>query len=581
MRRLFVGCLSILGLLFLLTIGGLGYGAWYLSKSFDRPGDLPDIALLQLSLKGSPTAEERSGIGSLLNEDSSSLRHLVDGIDRAAEDGRVQGLFVDLSSASLSMSDAEELSGAVKRFRRAGKPAYAFADTFGEVGDGTATFVLASAFEQIWMQPSGEVRLMGAAIERPYVAQALRFLGVSVRVDQRHEFKGFSDIFTDEAMNPAFRAQMQRLVDDMTAQATAAVAAGRKLDPDAVKALMAVAPLPAQAAINEKLVDRVGYRAEALTTLQTAVRTSTLVDFGRYTDAAGKPRAIAATSGVGIAVIEATGQVVRGDGDAGPFGEQAGFASERVAKAFASATKDPNVKAILFRIDSPGGSYVASDTVWASVKAARAAGKPVVVSMGRLAASGGYFAAAPADLIVANAGTLTGSIGVAGGKFVLSDLWAKLGITWDRVEGAPHAASESPNRDFTAEELARQQESLDRIYADFTRKVAEGRKIPIEGMDAVARGRVWTGAQAKEIGLVDVIGGWREAVWEAKKLAKLSPDLPVHLIDYPERPSGYERAKRLLSTVEKSGSAMATMTWFADRLQPWFVQSGELSAPVR
>ncbi|MFD2263614.1 S49 family peptidase [Lacibacterium aquatile] len=580
MRRLFVGCLSILGIFFLLIVGGLGYGAWHLSKTFDAAPELPNVTLVSLSLKGAPAAEEKGGIDALFNEDQTSLRRLVDGIDRAAEDGRVQGLFVDLSQASLSMSDAEELAGAVRRLRQAGKPAYVFADTFGEVGDGTATFALASAFDQVWMQPSGEVRLMGAAIERPYIAETLRMLGVSVRLGQRHEFKGFADIFTDEAMNPAFRAQMQRLVDDMTAQAVAAVAEGRKLDPDAVKALMAVAPLPAQDAINEKLVDRLGYRAEALLALQTATKTGALTGFSDYASGAGLPRSVAATSGAAIAVIEATGEVTRGDGEAGPFGEQAGFASERLAKAFGAAARNPDVRAILFRIDSPGGSYVASDTVWASVKAAQAAGKPVVVSMGRLAASGGYFAAAPADRIIANAGTLTGSIGVAGGKFVLSDLWAKLGVSWDRVEGAPHAASESPNRDFTAEELARQQQSLDRIYADFTRKVAEGRKIPIDGMDAVARGRVWTGLQAKDIGLVDMIGGWREAVWEAKKLAKLSPDLPVHLINYPERPSGFDRAKRLLSTVEKSGSAMSVMTWFADRMQPWMVK-GELTGPVR
>jgi protease-4 len=579
MKRWLVGILSVFGVLFLLLAGGTAVLLWKMSSLLPGKPDLPNQFLVSLTLEGAPANAPTDPVRGLLGATPVSLRELVLGLERASRDGRVQGLFLDLSHAALSLSDAQEVAAGLGKMKAAGKPVVVFADTFGESGDGTTAYLAASAGSHVWMQPSGDLRLLGMGLERPYFGEALRLLGVGVRLDQRYEYKGIADIFTDEAMNSDLRGQLQRLVDDMTAQSAGSIARQRGLSADAVRGLMAVAPLPAQQAVVEKLVDRLGYRAEAKDDLSRLTRTQSTVSFSDYLAGGGLPHLYSATSGDAIAVIEGSGQVVR-SGATGPFAEEAGFSAPRLVKAFEAAAADPSVKVILFRIDSPGGSYVASDTIWAAAKAARAAGKPIVVSMGRLAASGGYFAALPADRIIANGGTLTGSIGVGGGKFVLTDLWSRLGIRWDRVEGAPHAAQDSMNRDFTAEELARQSETLDRIYGDFTRKVAEARKIPPEGIDAVARGRIWTGAQARDVGLVDGIGGWVEALEEARRLARVADTYPMQLKDFPRQEGHFAQVQKLLSRVEASSRLGIGLEQIAARLSPWLMQ-GEVTAPVR
>jgi protease IV len=231
--------------------------------------------------------------------------------------------------------------------------------------------------------------------------------------------------------------------------------------------------------------------------------------------------------------------VTRGESQQPLFGD-ATMGGRTVAAALRAASEDDDVAAIVLRVDSPGGSYVASDMIWREVTRARKRGKPVIVSMGDYAASGGYFVAAPADKIVAQPSTLTGSIGVLGGKFVTTEMWKKLGISFDSVQRGEHAEMWSTTEPFDPDEWAKFNAWLDRVYTDFTGKVAAGRKLPIETVREIARGRVWSGVDAKRLGLVDELGGWSTALRLAREAAKIDPDATVQLREYPRARGPFE-----------------------------------------
>jgi len=242
--------------------------------------------------------------------------------------------------------------------------------------------------------------------------------------------------------------------------------------------------------------------------------------------------------------------------------------AETVTAAFRTAIEDPTVRAILFRIDSPGGSYVASDAIWRETVRARQAGKPLIVSMGDVAGSGGYFVAMAADKIVAQPGTITGSIGVLGGKMVTTGFWDKLGLSWDEVHTSTNATLWSGTQDYTPEQWARIEAWLDRVYDDFTTKVAAGRQLPKERVLEVAKGRIWTGADAKERGLVDELGGFSVALRLTREAIGLPPEAPIHLKLFPERPGLWEALlNRLLGDEHESSESSSATALLAQTLR--------------
>jgi protease IV len=257
-----------------------------------------------------------------------------------------------------------------------------------------------------------------------------------------------------------------------------------------------------------------------------------------------------------VALVHGIGNVVRGESESNPLSDGSTMGSDTVTAALRAATADDDVKAIVFRVDSPGGSYVASDAIWREVVRARQKGKPVVITMGNVAASGGYFVAMPADKIVAQPGTITGSIGVLGGKFVTRDFFGKLGITWDEVHTSANARMYSSIAEYTPAEWARHQAWLDRVYADFTSKVADGRKLPKEKVLEIAKGLVWTGEDAKALGLVDELGGFHTALRLAKQAAKIADGDDVQVRAYPRRKSPVEQ---LLGGEQRESSEAAAL----------------------
>ncbi|MGH9644035.1 MAG: signal peptide peptidase SppA, partial [Terriglobales bacterium] len=256
----------------------------------------------------------------------------------------------------------------------------------------------------------------------------------------------------------------------------------------------------------------------------------------KYLDRAGHPH----DHGKRIALVYGVGAVTRGKSDYDPVQGEQTMGSDTVAAAIRAAANDDRVKAILFRVDSPGGSYVASDTIWREVVNARKAGKPVIVSMGYLAGSGGYFVAMAADKIVAQPGTITASIGVLGGKMLTSGLWDKVGLSWDEVHDGQNATMFTGTQDYTPAEWARFEAWLDRVYVDFTSKVADGRKLPKEKVLEIAKGRIWSGADAKNLGLVDELWGYDTALKLAKKAAGIPESDEVKIVVYPHEKSLWE-----------------------------------------
>ena len=468
------------------------------------------------------------------------LRLVVDGLRRAGRDPRVRALVVKLggSRSPLALSRAQELRDAVRDFRSRGKPAVAWAETFGEFGRASAPYYLATGFDQIWLQASGDVCLTGVAAQVPFLRGALDKARISPQIAQRHEYKNAANVFTERGFTAAHREATERVVQSLVEQLVAGIADGRNLHTSDVRALIDRAPLFATEALETGLVDRLGYRDQVYAAVREQAGTEALLQYvGRYarsTLGERSRRTIQAPREV-LALVHVTGPIHLGRSGRRPFvGGSAG--SDTVTAAIRSATEARDVKAIVLRVASPGGSYVASDAIWRQVALTRQAGKPVVASMGDVAASGGYFVSMGADAIVAEPATITGSIGVVSGKQVFEGLVNRLGIGHEGVTRGKHGLMFSPFQEFSEEEWERLNAWLDRIYEDFTTKVAGGRGLSADRVHQIARGRVWTGADAKERGLVDELGGLGAAMEVARERAGLPPSAQPELRTYPRVP---------------------------------------------
>ncbi len=535
--RCIVGVLATLGF---LMVAGAGT-AWILWGQVEtlqvRKDPLPETMVLTLDLAtGLIEVKPDNPLSRVSLGPSMVLREMLDTLEAAGADPRVKGLLVRLGRGSPGLALVQELRDAVRDFRAAGKFAIAFAETFGEAGNGTQHYYLASAFDRIWLQPSGDIGLTGFSLQSPFLRGVLNEIGIEPQFGQRGPYKGATAFITEEALPAPQRANLQRLLDSSLEQVTQGVAAARGLSPAAVARLIDTAPIDSKRAMEAGLIDSMGYldaaEADALAAADIADEDKQEA-FVALSDFA-KRREAAVASGETVALIHGLGPVILDAGENDPVFGRLSMGADTVAAAFRAAMDEPDVKAIVFRIDSPGGSYVASDVIWHEVKRAREAGMPVIVSMGGVAASGGYFVAAPAHAIVAQPGTITGSIGVITGKVVLTGLWDRLGVNWDGVKAGARADTWSPNRNFTAAEWSQVQSTLDRIYGDFTNKVAEGRGLALQKVLDVAGGRVWTGADALDVGLVDALGGYRKAFALAREAAGLDPEAPVQVRVFPE-----------------------------------------------
>lgn len=527
-----VGLFATVGFLLVAAV----VTAAFLLPRFDglepRVAELPANTVLVLDLSRGLIEERpdnplaRASLG-----DALVLREADEALEAAGRDERVKALVIRAGWGEPGLAQMQELRAAVADFRAGGKPVVAFAETFGEAGNGTLHYFLASAAGEVWMQPSGDLDITGFALEQPFLRPLLQDIGARAQVAQREEYKGAMSFLTEDALPAPQRENLQRYLDSAIMQIATAIAEARNLEAGAVRDLIDRAPYRGPQAVQLGLVDRLGYWDEVEAAVNDAAGTALddWLPLSDYRRTLPEPDETAPV----IALVHGQGPIILAESDDGPLFGSVTMAAVDVAEALAAAIDDPEVEAIVFRVDSPGGSYVGSDTIWREVRRARELGKPVVVSMGNLAASGGYFVAAPADRIVAQPGTITGSIGVVSGKVSLQELWDEVGVNWDGVQAGRRAAMWSPNAPFSSDEWDWLQRTLDDTYADFTGKVAEGRGLTREQVLAVAKGQIWSGADAKDAGLVDALGGYRTAVALAKDAAALPTEADVRLRPYP------------------------------------------------
>jgi protease-4 len=491
------------------------------------------------------------------------LADVLDGLRRARADDRVRALVVKLGGRRIGLARVQELRAAVAEFGRSGKATVAWAETFGEFSPGNAAYYLATAFDRIWLQPSGDVGLTGLSLEQWFFRGTLDKLGLEYQVGKRHEYKNTADRLTEQGFTGPAREALERLALSLTGQLTDAVAGRLGVTPDEARRLIDNGPYAAAEALDARLVDALGYRDEVYDQVRQLAGPDThLLYLGRYQRAralAERARKLPEPGGDVVALIYASGPIRPGRTSRGPLSGGA-MGSDTVTAALRAAAADRRARAVVLRVNSPGGSYVASDAIWREVVRTRRAGTPVVVSMGDVAASGGYFIAMAADAIVAQPGTVTGSIGVYTGKPVTASLLERLGVTTDSVTEGAHADMFTTTRPFSNEEWSKINSWLDRIYADFTGKVATGRNMTPEQVHDVARGRVWTGADAAANGLVDHLGGLDDALALARRMAALPGGAPVRT--YP-RATPLDRLRRPESSEDypAAGATILAESW--------------------
>ncbi len=525
-RRFFVVMGVLMTVLIVLLGMAIGKAARY------APPALPSEIVVAYDFK--PGLSETASGPSLdqpLLAAPETMHDVLDQLARAARDPHVKGLIARLDDPSLSPAQVQELRAAVAKFRAAKKPTAIFAPEISGIGD----YYLASGFDQVWLQPVGGLTINGISAEVPFARDLLAKLGITAQFSHKGAYKSMPESFTETGMSAPHREMMTSLVNDLYSQMSEGIAASRNLNPDDVRQAVDASPLGDEAALRLKLVDKLGYEDEMVASVekQTGAKAVNLGDYTFDTKARQRLTGGDKTEGKRVALITGAGAIVQTA--RGGFG---GMAADKMSQAISDAAADKDVGAIVLRIDSPGGSPAASETIRRALTQARAKGKPVVVSMGSYAASGGYWVASGADRIVAQPGTLTGSIGVFGGKLSLAGLWDKIGLKWDEANAGAHAAMWSPNAPFTAEEKERFDAQLGDIYKAFVARVMEARKMTREQVLAVAEGRVWTGRQAKDKGLVDALGGIDEAAALARTTAKLPAD--AALIPFPPEKSTLE-----------------------------------------
>jgi protease-4 len=483
---------------------------------------------------------------------------VVETLHRAETDDRVKGLFIRLPEGGLSPAVADELRLAIRSFKAHGKTVLAHSQGIYAEGVSTAAYMLGAASGDFWMQPGAALQSVGFASDDTFYKRFFDRWKIHADYQQRYEFKNAVNPFLYSDYTPAHREAELGWMGSVYLSELVDAAHDRGQDPAKLKAALEGGPYAAEDALSHRLIDHIGQVEDALAAIRRTSGGSDLVDFAAY-KADGADGIMPSSA---IAVIGAEGDIVTGTSRNGGFNNQSGVFSDDVASAFHDAIADKSVKAIVFRVSSPGGSDTASEQILAGVRAAKAAGKPVVVSMGTYAASGGYWISSQASEIVAEPTTLTGSIGVFGGKFALGEALAHFGVDQRSLGvGGDFASAFSSGQEFSPKQSTQVSAWLDRIYAGFVDRVATGRKLSPDRVREIAKGRVWTGAQAKQIGLVDALGGFYDAVREAKRLSGLPLDRPVALKTLPAKRSMFDAFSRAIGVSSASVRMVAASAW--------------------
>jgi len=510
----------------------------YVSHRY-KPG-----SVLVLELDGPiPERGSQSPLG-LLNSPGASLNVVRTALSTAERDPRIVGLAIKVVDPQMELAQAQELCAMITEFKAHGKWTTAYMESAGEDGFGNLPYLVASTADEVSMMPQGEMNLLGVGMREVFARGLLDWIKVTPNFAAIGKYKSAANIFTEKDYTAGQREEDEALATSMFEQITNAAAAHRHLDPAAIRAIVDRAPLTAADGLKAHLLDRLEYEDQFDDRVKHyRGEHHELVNYDSY----ARPRmSPLGHSGGKIAVIYGVGAIQRGQGGFDPIlspGSEA-MGSDDLIAAFKDAREDDDVRAVIFRIDSPGGSVIASELIRRAVELT-AAKKPVVVSMSSYGASGGYWVATPAAEIIADPGTITGSIGVLGGKFNIAGAMAAIGINSDAISRGANALMYDSFSDFTpAQQQVFKDQILGGTYQYFLALVAKQRHMTIDQVNAVAQGRVWTGEQALQVKLVDKLGGFNLALKEAKRLSNIDPRASVQIEELPEAQS---LVSRLLS----------------------------------
>lgn len=513
-----------------------------------RGDGLPGNMVLTLDLR--QAVPDSAVTGFSLSGPQQSLMNYVFALDAASRDPRVKGVVMRLGNGAVPLAQAQELSDSLHRFRAGGK--FVIAQATGFLTPGMGDYVTASAANEIWVQPRSDFKVAGVGVGGLFLRGLFDKIQAVPQIAKRAEFKSAADMYMEKSMTEPDKEQLTQVTKSWRDEAVALVARERHLDPRKVSDDFDSSPQFAEQAKAEGLLDRIGYDDDAmgaaLGRAGPGARLTKITDYIRTKD-------FSTSFGANLAVIEAAGDIVDGTAKGDIFNSNAGIASDDLSEAIRQAAREPGIRAILLRVDSPGGSVTASDQILDALKKAQAKGKPVVVSMGSLGASGGYFISASANKIIAQPATLTGSIGVLTGKVAVGKSLGLVGAELDEVASGKNTLMDSAIQPYTQDQWAALNHEADVIYDDFLHKVAAGRHLPLEQVKSVAGGRVWTGADAKAHGLVDNLGGFWTAANMAAGLGKI-PQNHIVIRIYPRRRGLFESLSSLMGQSETSLKAM-------------------------
>jgi protease-4 len=501
--------------------GGAGFFIFVI-----RPARIPRDAVLTIRLSGAlPEEPQRSLIDQLRGRSFPALSHLRYALEEVRNDHSIRALIIEIAGIDNGLATAEELHELIRRVRESGKRVIAVLDSdFAGLRD----YLIASAADEVVSNPDTMFAMLGVSAGGFFLKRALEKLRIQVQTLQYKEYKGAAEMFSRDSMSAPLRESLEAIIGDWRSMLTDRISQARKLAPEKAAELVGRGFLSARDAKAAGLIDREGYAEDIRAEFDPEGKRKKFVGLARYLRHAmymgerGDRHKIALVCGVG--------PVIAGDPSmTGDF-----ISPETTGAQIEKASRDKDVEAIVFRVNSPGGSAVGSDLVWRAVRAAQSKGKPVVVSMGDVAGSGGYYVAMGADAIVAEASTITGSIGVVYAKFDVSSLMNQAGINLERTQSHPVSDAMSPTRAMTEPELHQLDDVIGQLYGNFTAKVAQGRKLDAEATEDLARGRVWSGVAAKASGLIDEIGGLARAIEIAREKAGIAKDEPHEIVSYSQ-----------------------------------------------
>jgi protease-4 len=541
---------------------------WLLVRS-EGPS-IEEGSILVLPIEGEYVeSQDPSLLARILTDTGMSFAALLSEMKKAERDDRLSTVVLRVRNLAIGWGQAQELRDAIRRLKEAGRRPVAYLEVAGFSAN--LEYYVASAADEIQIAPAGFGGVIGLAGEYFFLGQMWKKFGIEFDVARAGRYKSAVETLTGDEMSDAYREAANSLLDSINHQFISGIAESRDMTPATVQAVIDAAPMTPRDMVKRGLVDEIAFFDELLASFDGPI-----VEASDYAQI--DPASLGFDPVAQFALVYGSGSVVVGQGRASSRGNPV-MASDTVAGALEAAADDPEIDAIIFRIDSPGGSVLASDIIWRSVEIAKQSEKPLIASFSNVAASGGYYVAAGADAILAPPGSITGSIGVFALRPVLKGLLDKLDINVERMTRGAHADLLIASQPLSPETAAILDREIEAIYRLFIERVAAGRKLDLQTVDAIAQGRVWTGEQALERGLIDELGGLSQAVLRAKQALDLDADADVALVPYPEVGSLADQLADTLRRVSLEAKPASSLEGLAERLQTWF-EAAPVEAPA-